>query len=373
VVEITLERILKTMLELLNFPISGTPMIQWIKALLWVVLAVGVMRVLMPKVVSKLDRLAAKTSTTWDDAVVHALAATRWTLIALVALSPASNELVLTPDVERWVHGAALAALFIQIGLWVGSFLDSWIRTARKQGMEVDPSATSALSMLSFIARAVLWSVLLLLMLSNFGFDVNTLVAGFGIGGIAIGLAVQNILGDLFASLSIVLDKPFQVGDFIIIDEFSGTVENIGLKATRIRSLSGEMLVFSNADLTKSRLRNYKLMQQRRIAFKFGVTYSTPPDQLQAIPDLVKEIVTGLPNVRFERAHFSSFGDSSLDFDVVYWMLTSDYTAYMDAQQAINLALLRQLSAKDVDFAFPTRTLILEIPRPVSVNLSPAV
>ena len=360
------------MLEVLNFPIAGNALIHWMAAIFWVVLAVSVMKFLMPKVVSKLENWTRKTSTSWDDAAAQALATTRWFLIALIALSPASNELVLKPSVERWVHGVALAALLMQIGLWVGSFLDSWIRSARKHGMAVDPSTTSALSMLSFIARAVLWSALLLLMLSNLGFDVNTLVAGFGIGGIAIGLAVQNILGDLFASLSIVLDKPFQVGDFVVLDDFSGTVENIGLKATRVRSLSGEMLVFSNTDLTKSRLRNYKLMQERRIAFKFGVTYSTTPDQLQAIPEMVKEIVAGLPKVRFDRAHFSAFGDSSLDFDVVYWMLTPDYSAYMDVQQAINLALLRGFSSKGIDFAFPTRTLILETPRPVSANLSPA-
>ena len=179
-------------------------------------------------------------------------------------------------------------------------------------------------------------------------------------------------MGDLFASLSIVLDKPFQVGDFIVVDDFSGTVENIGLKATRVRSLSGEQLVFSNADLTKSRLRNYKLMEERRIAFKFGVTYNTSPDQLQAIPAMLKEIIEGLPNVRFDRAHFSGFGDSSLDFDVVYWMLKPEYGMYMDTQQAINLAMLRGFGERGVDFAFPTRTVILETPPPATLNLSPA-
>ncbi len=360
------------MLEFVNFPIAGNALIDWITAILWVVLAVGFMKLLMPKVVSKIESWTTKTSSSWDDAAAQALGTTRWVLIALIALSPASNELVLKPVVERWINGIALAALLLQIGLWTGSFLDSWIRSVRKQGMAVDPSATSALSMLSFLARAVLWSVLLLLMLSNLGFDVNTLVAGFGIGGIAIGLAVQNILGDLFASLSIVLDKPFQVGDFIVVDDFSGTVENIGLKATRVRSLSGEQLVFSNADLTKSRLRNYKLMEERRIAFKFGVTYNTSPDQLQAIPAMLKEIIEGLPNVRFDRAHFSGFGDSSLDFDVVYWMLKPEYGMYMDTQQAINLAMLRGFGERGVDFAFPTRTVILETPPPATLNLSPA-
>jgi small-conductance mechanosensitive channel len=356
-------------LEFLNQPIAGNAFFVWMKALLWVVLAVGLMRVVVPKVVAKLEVFALKTSSNWDDAAVNALVATRWRLIALMALGPASNELELLPIVERWCHGLALVALFIQIGLWVASFLDTWIRSARKQGLEVDPSATSALSMLSFIARAALWSILLLVLLSNFGFDVNTLVAGFGIGGIAIGLAVQNILGDLFASLSIVLDKPFQVGDFIIIDEYCGTVDNIGLKATRIRSLSGEMLVFSNTDLTKARLRNYKTMEERRIVFNFSVTYATTTDQLEALPNALKTITESVDSVRFDRAHLKGFSPSGLDFELVYWMTTPDYNHYMDAQQIINLALLRKLSDDGVQLAVPIRSLVLDKDSKPAINM----
>ncbi|MEO5660144.1 MAG: mechanosensitive ion channel family protein [Polaromonas sp.] len=323
----------------------------------------------MPMAIARLASWAEKTVTTWDDAALNALRVTRWSLIALVALGPASQELTLGPLAERWMHGLAMVALSIQIGLWAGAFLDSWILKTREHALLNDPSTTSALAVLSFLARVALWSVLLLMVLDNLGFDVNTLVAGLGIGGIAIGLALQNILGDLFASLTIVLDKPFQVGHFIIIDEFSGTVEHIGLKATRIRSLSGEMLVFSNADLTKARLRNYKLMQERRIDFKFGVTYDATPEQLEKIPLILKKMLGSMDNVRFDRAHFVAFGDSSLDFEMVYWMLTSDYTAYMDAQQAINLGLMRRLQHEGVSFAFPTRTLVFDTEHAVPVRL----
>jgi small-conductance mechanosensitive channel len=348
------------MIDLLNFPIAGNAFYLWVKALLWVALAVGLMRIVVPRVVIKLRVFALKTTSNWDDAAVNGLVATRWVLIAVMAVGPAINELDLKPIVERWGHGVALVAFFIQIGLWVASFLDTWIRSARKQGLEVDPSATSALSMLSFIARAALWSLLLLVLLSNLGFDVNTLVAGFGIGGIAIGLAVQNILGDLFASLSIVLDKPFQVGDFIIIDEFCGTVDNIGLKATRIRSLSGEMLVFSNADLTKARLRNYKPMEERRIVFNFSVTYATTTDQLEAMPGVLQKITETVDSVRFDRAHLKGFSPSGLDFELVYWMTTPDYNLYMDAQQVINFALLRKLQDDGVQLAVPIRSLVMD-------------
>lgn len=360
------------MTDLLNTSIAGNVLTMWLSAMLWVGAAVGVMTVLKPLAIVRLDVWAGKTSNTWDDAIVHALRRTHWLLIALTALYPASEELTLTMQAERWMHGLATVALFIQIGLWVGAFLDSGIRSTRKQALQTDPSTTSALTMLSFLARVGLWAVLLLLLLDNLGFNVNTLVAGLGIGGIAIGLALQNILGDLFASLSIVLDKPFQVGHFIIVDDFSGTVENIGLKATRIRSLSGEMLVFPNADLTKARLRNYKLMEERRIEFAFGVTYDTSAEQLENIPKILKEITDAMTEVRFDRAHFVAFGASSLDFEVVYWMLTPDYAAYKDAQQTINLALVRRLNQAGVNFAFPTRTLVLDGGRPLPVSLTAA-
>jgi small-conductance mechanosensitive channel len=173
---------------------------------------------------------------------------------------------------------------------------------------------------------------------------------------------VQNILGDLFASLSIVIDKPFVAGDFIIIDDFMGSVEHVGLKTTRIRSLGGEQIVFSNSDLLKSRLRNYKRMRERRIVFKFGLTYDTPPERLEQVPGIVRRIIEGQKQVRFERAHFAAFGESSLDFEVVFWMTTPDYNAYMDVQQAINLALMRELAGIGAEFAFPTRTLLVEGP-----------
>jgi small-conductance mechanosensitive channel len=168
---------------------------------------------------------------------------------------------------------------------------------------------------------------------------------------------VQNILGDLFASLSIVMDKPFVIGDFIVVDDCAGTVEHVGLKTTRVRSLSGEQLVFANSDLLGARLHNYKRMNERRILFGFGVLYATPPDQVEQIASMVRNIVEAQPQTRFDRAHFKGFGESSLDFEVVYWMLDPDYNRYMDTQQSINLALLRAFTDAGIGFAFPTRTL----------------
>jgi small-conductance mechanosensitive channel len=212
----------------------------------------------------------------------------------------------------------------------------------------------------SWVGRVVLWAVVMLLVLDNLGIDITALVAGLGIGGIAVALAVQNILGDLFASLSIVLDKPFVVGDFLVVDDCLGSVEYVGLKTTRLRSLSGEQLVISNADLLKSRLRNYGRMYERRVLFALGVTYQTPREKLEKIPGIIKEAVDGQEKVRFDRAHFKAYGDFALNFETVYYVLDPDYARYMDIQQAVNLKIHEAFESEAIEFAYPTQTLFLE-------------
>ncbi|MDX5346920.1 MAG: mechanosensitive ion channel family protein [Hymenobacteraceae bacterium] len=209
------------------------------------------------------------------------------------------------------------------------------------------------------IINLVIWGIGLLFIFANMGYDVTAAIAGLGIGGIAIALAAQNILGDLFNYFVIFFDRPFEVGDFIIIDQKMGTVDKIGIKTTRIKSLSGEQLVFSNSDLTNSRIHNYKRMERRRIVFKFGVIYQTTLEQLRDIPNIIKSIIAEHENVTFDRAHFSSYGDSSLDFEVVYIVLSSDYNTYMDIQQCINLRLFEEFQARGIEFAYPTRTLFV--------------
>lgn len=215
---------------------------------------------------------------------------------------------------------------------------------------------------LRFVLVFALWSIVSLLALDNLGVDVTALVAGLGVGGIAIALAVQNILGDLFASLAIILDRPFIVGDFIDVDGKVGTVEQIGLKTTRVRSISGEQLVFANADMLSSQLRNFGRMQERRIVFTLGVTYQTPRAALERIPDLIRESVEADPAVRFDRSHFSGYGDFSLNFETVYFVNTPEYPDYMDAQQRIFLRIHEAFEADGIEFAYPTQTLVLTRP-----------
>ena len=212
----------------------------------------------------------------------------------------------------------------------------------------------------SMAARLALIVIAAILILDNLpGVEITALVASLGIGGIAIALAVQSILSDLFASLSIILDKPFVLGDFIVIDDFMGSVEYIGLKTTRVRSLSGEQLVFANSDLLQSRIRNFKRMAERRVVFTLGVTHRTPAEKLAAIPAWIADIVTAQDMVRFDRAHFQGFGDYALRFEIVYYVLDPDYNRYMDIQQAVNLAIFEKFRAESIDFAFPTRTIHL--------------
>ncbi|HEY5682222.1 MAG TPA: mechanosensitive ion channel family protein, partial [Sulfuricaulis sp.] len=308
-------------------------------------------------ILRRLTALSRKTENRLDDYVVDILSHTRFLFLFFVAFYFGMQYLELPPKPARYLDHFAIIALLVQVAFWGNRAIAVWLKDYLKRNRETDAASATTASVLGFIARVVLWSVLLLMILGNLGFDITALVASLGIGGIAVALALQNILGDIFASLSIALDKPFVIGDFIIVDEVLGTVEYIGLKTTRLRSLGGEQIIFSNNDLLKSRIRNYKRMLERRVVFGFGVIYQTTHEQLKQIPEMVREIIQGQEKTRFDRAHFKEYGDSSLDFEVVYYVLSRDYNVYMDIQQAINLAIFEQFSKAGIDFAYPTRTL----------------
>ncbi|AXQ31817.1 mechanosensitive ion channel family protein [Solimonas sp. K1W22B-7] len=315
-----------------------------------------------PILARRLVAQAQRSRTQLDDAMVAALQATRLWLVSIFALSLGSHYLTLPDRHNDLLKAATAVAFFLQLGFWAGAALNFWLGRSRARAMASNASAATSLSAIGFIAQLVLWTVILLLVLDNLGINITALVAGLGIGGVAVALAVQNILGDLFASLSIVVDKPFVIGDFIIVDNYMGTVENVGLKTTRIRSLDGEQIVFSNSDLLKTRLRNYKRMVERRVLFSFGVAYETPPDLLEQIPATIRKIVEAQSRVRFERAHFQKFGEYSLVFETVYWVTDPDYNLFMDIQQAVNLAIMRALKSERIVFGMPRQSLQLEGP-----------
>jgi small-conductance mechanosensitive channel len=249
--------------------------------------------------------------------------------------------------------------LIIQAAIWATAVIGELTKHFVKLQVEGESTQIATTTALTFVAKLLLWSIALLLLIENMGYDVSALVASLGVGGIAVALAAQNILGDLFASLSILFDKPFVVGDFIIVDDMLGTVEKVGLKTTRIRSLSGEQLVFSNNDLLSSRIKNYKRMEERRVVFTLGVTYQTSAKKLELIPTIIKESIEKQQRARFDRSHFKGYGDFALLFETVYWVTEPDYNLYMDIQQRINLELFQSFEDKAIEFAYPTQTIHL--------------
>lgn len=295
-----------------------------------------------------------------DDFFLDLFRSTKLALIVFAAVWLGARALSLPKDLASLIATLARLSLIAQAALWSAAVLDFFLRRYHRRRTESDPAAVTTIRAFRFAAVFGVWCIAVLVALDNLGIDVTTLITGLGIGGVAIALATQNILGDLFASLSIVLDKPFVVGDFIRAGDDLGMVERIGLKTTRVRSLSGELLVFSNSDLLQSRIRNYKRMEERRVLFRIGVVYQTTPTQLRRIPPMVRGIIERQSPTRFDRAHFAAFGDSSYDFEFVYYVASPDYNAYMDIQQAINLAIVDDFAAERIEFAYPTGTLYLE-------------
>ena len=290
---------------------------------------------------------------------------TRWWLVLLAFMAMGAQTLGLSDRANRYIGLVGTIAIAVQIGLWANNLVQSWMKSslAAEGGQHHNPVV---LSMMGWFARIMVWATLLLAALSIAGVNITAFVASLGVGGVAVALALQNILGDLFASMSIGLDKPFEIGQFVTFGEVAGTIVHVGVKTTRIRSITGEEIVIGNAELLGHTLHNYARMEQRRIVFGFGVTYDTDAATLKDIPGMVRDLCDATADVRLDRVHFKSFGESSLDFEVVYFVTSPDFNRYMDAQQAINLAMVAAFAKRHIEFAFPTRTLVMSGPLNVS-------
>lgn len=307
---------------------------------------------------SWLSVISKKTKTDFDDIFVKIVLSFRPPFYLLLAFWISLRVLETSTVVDGVVTALLVLWGIYQAVVIMGIVVEDII--FRHFAKDTDETTKSAIHLLTNLAKGVVWVLGLLLVLSNFGIDITSLVAGAGIAGIAIAFALQGILSDLFSSFSLYFDKPFRVGDFIKTGDVFGVVKHIGVKSTRIESLAGEEIVISNQELTSARIQNYKIMEERRVAFTFGVLYSTDVDLLKKIPDMVRGIVTSLEGVRFDRAHLKGLADSALEFEVVYYVNNPDYTVYMDAQQSILLALLTACKEEGIGFAFPTRTVHIE-------------
>ncbi len=346
-------------LSWLDRSVYGVSVQQWLIAVA-VAVAVFVAAIVAKRLlIRKLKGGAERRDGEWEDLVSRLFGRIKRVFLLAVAVYIGSLAIDLPAAAAGQLSQVVGIVVLIQIGLLGSEGIGFWLNRYRTKKIEIDAGAVTTFAAVAFIGRILLWGFVLLVALANLGVDVTALVAGLGVGGIAVALAVQNVLGDLFASFSIVLDKPFVIGDFIIVGDLMGTVEHVGLKTTRIRSLSGEQLVFSNTDLLKSRIRNYKRMYERRVVFSLGVVYQTPYDHLEKIPQMIRQIIEGREMVRFDRAHFRDYGAHSLNFEIVYWILSPDYNIYMDIQQAVNLQIYQRFEEEGIEFAYPTQTLYL--------------
>jgi len=320
---------------------------------------VMVVRIVRNLVLRRLKKMAAKTETTLDDFIVKAMEKAIMPLINFGAFYLALHSLELSARAGKILHSASVVLVaFVAVRL---------AQTAIRHAVEVQVmkredgrQKLGQVKGIMVVVSVALWIIGILFLFDNLGYDITAIVTGLGIGGIAIALAAQNILGDLFNYFVIFFDRPFEVGDYIVIDDKRGTVEQIGIKTSRIRSLTGEELVFANSRLTSSCIHNFKRMERRRSAFQVGVTYQTSPEKLREIPEIIRQAVEAQTDVNFDRAHFHSFADSCLIFETVFFVNGAEYNRFMDVQQDINLRIYEAFNQKGIEFAYPTQTVYLK-------------
>jgi small-conductance mechanosensitive channel len=318
-------------------------------------LSVAVLALIQYIALKWLAVLAKRTKTDLDDVFIKMVRSFKPPFYLFISLWFSLRFIEVSGVADSIVSAILVIWIVYQAVIIVGIFVEDII--FRHFAKENDETTKSALRMLANLARGVMWVLGGLLILSNFGIDVTSLIAGAGIAGIAVAFALQGILSDLFSSFSLYFDKPFRVGDYIQTGDTSGIVKRIGIKSTRIEALSGEEVVLSNQTLTSAKIQNYGIMQERRTAFTFGILYETKAEQIRAVPGMVKEIIDSVEKTRFDRAHFKQFGESSLDFEVVYYVTDTEYVAFMNAQQEINNKLFERFEKEGIGFAYPTRTL----------------
>jgi small-conductance mechanosensitive channel len=344
-------------IEIWQYPLAGNTVGDFAIALGAFLGFLVIFKIFQVVILAHLKSLAKKTKTDIDDTFVDIIKSLKPPFYSFLAFYAATFFVTVSDTFKKLLDVVLIAWIILQVIIATQILIDYVVR--KKMGEEEDVAAENAINILGKLSKWVLWSIGLLLILSNLGINVTSLIAGLGIGGIAIALALQNTLSELFSSFSIYFDKPFTPGDFIVIGDKKGVVEKIGIKTTRLKALQGEELIISNKELTSAQIQNFKKMTERRISFSFGVTYETSIEKVKKIPGVVKEIIDGEDGARFDRAHFSRFDDSALNFDVVYYVQSGDYANYMDIQQSINLKIMEKFENMGVAMAYPTRTIYM--------------
>ncbi len=336
----------------------GNSVLNYLIAAGSILLAWIVLKIIKRHIISLLKKLAARTNTNFDDLLVRAAEKFVIPYLYLLANYTIIKQLNLTVRVENILD----AAMMIVTAFFVVRLINFFIHGAVVVYMESKhepPERIKQLGGILLVLKALIWIFGIVMLIDNMGYDVTTIIAGFGVGGIAIALAAQNILGDLFSYLVIFFDKPFEIGDFIVVGENSGVVEKIGIKTSHVRSLDGQQMVMPNAEMVKTVIHNFKRLQRRRIVFVVGVVYYTPSEKLKKIPGMVEKIVTQTENATFDRAHLKSFGDFSINYELVYYVESADYLTYMNTHHAICISIFEKFEQEGIEFAFPTQTLFV--------------
>lgn len=340
--------------DVLNYVIWNNSIRGYIFSIILFIVLLLAFSVFRKLVLKRIENIVLNTKNEFDDLLIKVIQIIKPSFVIFLSLFIALRFLSISPKLQRFLD-SVLIIWIIYLAIIALQILTDYVLRVKVKKI---PKTTTEL--ISRIIKGTLWGFGILMILSNLGININSLIAGLGIGGIAAALAIQNILGDLFSSFAIYLDRPFELGDFIIVGEELGTVEKIGVKTTRIKSLWGEEVVISNRELTSVRIHNYKKMQTRRVAFNFGVTYQTTVEQLKIIPQIVRDIIESVELTRFDRANFNKFGDFALLFEVVYYVGSPDYNIYMNINEKIHLKIKEELEARNISMAYPTQTIYLE-------------
>jgi small-conductance mechanosensitive channel len=345
--------------DMLAWQFLGNTVQAYLIALAVFVGVIILIRIFKVVIVRRLHHLAKRTATDIDDFLIGLLRHVGPIVYISIAFYVATRPLVLTEGLQQILYTFFVIIVTIKVIQLIQEvmifFLNKWASVTERE----DPTSAVVVRNMTKVLRVVLWIVGTIFIFDNMGVNVTSVVAGLGIGGVAVALAAQAVLGDAFSSFAIFLDKPFKVGDFIIVGDLLGTVEHVGFKTTRIRSLGGEQLIFSNSDLTSSRVRNYKRMETRRIVFKIGVTYQTTTEKVKAIPKMIERIIRDHELTKFDRSHFQSYGDFALIFETVYSVLSPDYNQYMNVQHHINICIKEEFEKAGIEFAYPTQQLFV--------------
>jgi len=351
-------------MDLFKDTVAGNPVWAWFLSLGILVGTLFVLRGLRWMAWHLLQAHRRRTQSELAGTMADLARHTRLPFFFALGLQAAVLSLKLPRAASQAVSTFTLGVVFFQVGIWGSCLINHWIAQAEaKKRAERDAAAVTTLNVVAFLAKIVFWTILLLLALSNLGVNITALVTGLGIAGVAVALALQSIFGDLFASIAIAIDKPFMVGDFIEVGSFLGTVERIGLKTTRIRSLSGEEVVFSNADLLRQPIRDYKRMRERRVAFSLTLSYGVSYEKLAGVAKIAEEAVTAQRSTRFEWARLREYTELGPRFEVVYYVLDPDYRLFLEVHDAVLRQIFQRFEQEGLTFGQPARQVYLSLPR----------